>query len=234
MTLAAKDARARVWAPGSRVARLRASHSYGIVLALVFAVFVLAAAMPDDDWSLSLLVLFLATAFVTTLWSSGLISSTRVPGIALVVPALVVALLNLISGGNTLAGLSGIFAAVLTVATIAAIGVGVIDQGEANVQSIRGAVAVYVLFGLMFMFIYGAVAALGSQPLFASGEGNGTRAIRMYFSYVTLTTVGYGDRTPGTDFGRTLAVLEALIGQLYLVTAVALLVARVGHKRREM
>ena len=49
---------------------------------------------------------------------------------------------------------------------------------------------------------------------------------RVYFSYVTLATLGYGDYTPAGDLGHTMAVVEALTGQLYLVTVVALLVSR--------
>jgi hypothetical protein len=54
--------------------------------------------------------------------------------------------------------------------------------------------------------------------------------LRLYFSYSTLATVGYGDYTAATDLGRTLAVLEALIGQLYLVTVLAAFVARARRR----
>ena len=55
----------------------------------------------------------------------------------------------------------------------------------------------------------------------------GRSRLRLYFSYATLCTVGYGDYTAASDLGHTLAVSEALLGQLYLVTVVALLVGRV-------
>jgi hypothetical protein len=54
---------------------------------------------------------------------------------------------------------------------------------------------------------------------------------RVYFSYVTLATLGYGDLTPVTDTGRLLSVAESIIGSLYLVTAVSLVVSRVGMPR---
>ena len=54
----------------------------------------------------------------------------------------------------------------------------------------------------------------------------------LYFSYVTLTTVGYGDLTAAGGFGRAVAVLEALLGQVYLVTVVALLVSNLGRGRK--
>ncbi len=50
--------------------------------------------------------------------------------------------------------------------------------------------------------------------------------MRLYFSYVTLATLGYGDYTPAGNLGHAFAVLEALIGQLYLVTVVAVVVTR--------
>jgi len=53
----------------------------------------------------------------------------------------------------------------------------------------------------------------------------------VYFSFVTLATVGYGDYTAASDLGRMLAVSEALMGQLYLVSVVALLVANMGRTR---
>ena len=54
----------------------------------------------------------------------------------------------------------------------------------------------------------------------------------IYFSFTTLTTTGYGDFTAGTSLGRMLAISEALVGQIYLVSVVALLVANLGRERR--
>ena len=70
----------------------------------------------------------------------------------------------------------------------------------------------------------------GSDPFFAQ-EANPTSASYLYFAYVTLTTVGYGDLTASGNLGRALAVLDALLGQIYLVTVVALLVSRLGRTR---
>ena len=56
----------------------------------------------------------------------------------------------------------------------------------------------------------------------------------MYFSFVTLATLGYGDLTPATSVGRMLAVLETITGSLYLVTAVSLVVTRLGYERQPL
>ena len=53
----------------------------------------------------------------------------------------------------------------------------------------------------------------------------------MYFSFITLTTVGYGDLTPFTDAARSAAVFEAVLGQVFLATAVARIVSLLGSRR---
>ena len=105
----------------------------------------------------------------------------------------------------------GLLSGLLTVATIGAIVLGVSDQSEVNAQSVIGAICVYLLFGMLFLFLYSVAATLGSGPFFAQGT-DGTRSIRLYFSYVTLATLGYGDYTPAGGIGRTLAIIEASSG----------------------
>jgi hypothetical protein len=70
---------------------------------------------------------------------------------------------------------------------------------------------------------------LGSGDFFAQGT-DGTRSLRLYFSFVTLATLGYGDYTAAGELGRTIAVVEALVGQLYLVTVIAVLVSRMQRR----
>lgn len=215
---------------GSRVARIRSSHSYGRVLVLVVASFVFAATAPDADWSASTLLLLEAAALVVALWTAGVARVDSKLSLQLALLAVALAAANLIWTGNGLAAAIGLVTAALSVATAVAIAVGVADQPEVNARSVLGAISIYVLLGMIFLFIYGAVATLGSGAFFAQGT-DGTRAIRLYFSYVTLSTVGYGDYSAATNLGHLLAVLEALMGQLYLVTVVALLVSRMRTRR---
>jgi hypothetical protein len=214
----------------SRIGRLRASHSYGFVLALVLVAFFFAAVAPDEPWAGSFLVLLLTATLVCALWTSGLSLIIARVGAPAVVLALLSAVANVTAGGRTWGAVLWLLSAVLAIGVMIVIGLGVLDQREVNKQSVRGAVAVYIVIGLGFAFLYGAVAILGSSPFFAQGT-DGTRAIRTYFSYVTLATLGYGDYSPAGTTGHTLAIVEALTGQLYLVTVVALLVARLGSRR---
>jgi ion channel len=209
-----------------RVARARASHSYGLVLALIVVVFVFTSVAPNSDWADSTLLLLQAATLVTALYTSGLAEADSKFSLALVALSAGSAVALLIFGGNGFAALVGILSGVLTVATIAAVALGVADQGEANVKAVTGAVCVYVLIGLLFVFLYGVIARLGAGDFFAQGT-DGTRSLRLYFSFVTLATLGYGDYTAAGELGRTLTIVEALFGQLYLVTVIAVLVSRI-------
>jgi hypothetical protein len=217
------------WRPGSRAARLRASHSYRSVLLLVLASFVFAATAPEADWSRSLLFLLECATLVSALWTSGLGLDYR-PGLVLVAIAAAGAVLLLVSASSSVAGVAWLIEAALLTAIIVVVGLGVFDQGEINTQSVTGAISIYLVLGLAFTYIYGAVAAFGSGDFFTQGT-DGTLSLRVYFSYVTLSTLGYGDYTPATNLGHTLAVIEALMGQLYLVTVVAVLVSRLGKPK---
>jgi voltage-gated potassium channel len=209
----------------SRVARLHAAHSYRSVLALVGATFLFASVAGDGTWTASVLLVLESVTLAVAVWTSGLARVDSHGLIGLLVAATTLAIALLFADSSRFTGIAGIATGVLIIATIAAIAIGVVDQDEVNAHSITGAVCVYLLFGLLFVFLYSAVAVLGSGAFFAQGT-DGTRALRLYFSYVTLATLGYGDYTPAGDLGHTLAVLEALVGQLYLVTVLALLVSR--------
>ena len=87
-------------------------------------------------------------------------------------------------------------------------------------ETVLGAIAAYLLVGMFFAFVYRAIGILQPTPFFGA-SGDGDTAQVLFFSFVTLTTTGYGDLVPTANPGQTLAVLEAVLGQLFLVTAVA-------------
>jgi hypothetical protein len=219
----------QAWRPGARVARVRASHSYGVVLALIVVVFVFTSVASNSDWADSTLVLLQGATLVTALYTSGVARADSTVSLTLVALSAASAVALLVFGGDGFAALVGILSGLLTVATIATVALGVVDQGEANVQAVTGAVCVYVLIGILFVFLYGVLATLGSGDFFAQGT-DGTRSLRLYFSFVTLATLGYGDYTAAGELGRTLAIVEALVGQLYLVTVIAVLVSRMRRR----
>jgi voltage-gated potassium channel len=117
-----------------------------------------------------------------------------------------------------------------------------IQTSHVSQDTIVGGICVYLLIGLCFAMVFilmtdlepGAIMQ-GDQALFRSTFDDSAHAMTLlYFSFVTLTTLGYGDVMPQSDMARMFAVSEALIGQLYLVVFMARLVALyvVGVRRR--
>jgi hypothetical protein len=100
---------------------------------------------------------------------------------------------------------------------------------EVRIDAVSGVLSLYMLLGMLFAFVYGAVDHLGGDPFFANDQ-SATVARCVYFSFVTLATVGYGDVVARSDFGHTLSVFEALLGQIYLVTVVSLIVSNLGRR----
>lgn len=219
--------------PARRLERMRASHSYWAVLAAIFVVFFLAALLPNTSWALSLIVLVQSLTLLVVIWTAGWAMTERTLPFSIATAAAIGAVINVFWQGEALAVALGFVAGLLTVTIAVAVAMGAVAQNEVNSRSVAGAICVYMLIGMLFMFLYGVLAVLGHGPFFAQGT-DGTRPIRLYFSYTTLATLGYGDYTPSTNLGHTLAVLEALIGQLYLVTVVAVVVTRLGRPGRKM
>jgi Ion channel len=94
-----------------------------------------------------------------------------------------------------------------------------------------GVVCLFILLGMFFAFLYGAIGRLGGS-FFAQGDP-ATVARCLYFSFTTPTTVGYGDLTAASNLGHTLSATEALTGQIFLVTVVSVVVANLRRRRGE-
>jgi hypothetical protein len=122
------------------------------------------------------------------------------------------------------------FAAILLLAIVAVVR-RVLIHRVVTLQTIFGALSAYLLIGFLFAALFSAVGHFGRAPLFAGGKPATTSTIQ-YFSFTTLTTVGYGDFAAAGEPARTLAVLDALTGQIFLVTLVARLVSIFGQARK--
>ena len=104
-----------------------------------------------------------------------------------------------------------------------------VQQAEIDFRTVAGALCIYLLAGLFCALVYGSMNVL-QKPFFVQ-PGTGGSADYVYYSFVTLTTVGYGDLTSRTNIGHISSIFESLFGQLYLVSVVALLVANLGRPR---
>jgi hypothetical protein len=193
------------------------------VLALILVSFFFTATAADAGWSRGILVLLSCATLIVALWRSHT-GPLRLQ-LAVILLAAIVAAAQLATGGPPVTSAAGVVNGLLVLTTTVVLARGVMGERTVNVQSVIGAICIYLLLGMLFIFVYGVVAVLDSSPFFAQGT-DGTPALRLYFSFVTLATVGYGDYSAASNLGHTLSVVEALVGQLYLVTVLAVLVSR--------
>lgn len=207
----------------------RASRRYVLVLVLVVSSVLFASFAPDGDGTRGVLLLLESWTLATAMWRSTSVSSNK--RVAFVLAAMLLAVLQVLVGGRGLTIAVSVLNALFAITTIVVIARGVITAGGVTFQSVIGAICIYLLVGISFAFLYGAAAEFKDTAFFTSGT-DGTISIRLYFSYITLTTVGYGDYVAAGNLGHTLSFTEALMGQLYLVTVVALLVGRLAPAAR--
>ena len=222
-------------ARGERIRRLEGSHRYGLVLVMtILPIAFSLAAPPDEPWARALTVVLFAVAIIVTLAVAHAKRGMQLSALALLVVVAISAVVDAIVGSSTSAGVTrGVLGFLIALAPFA-LARGVIRHLRAErtvtLDAVYGAIAIYLLIGAFFATIDAAVGQLGSDPFFTQLKDPGFEQY-LYFSYVTLATVGYGDFTPATSLARALSVTEALSGQLYLVTIVAVLVSNVGRRR---
>jgi hypothetical protein len=212
-------------APPARRAR------YGLLLLTLIATY-LVSAFTQTRWGGVIHV-----AFVTLIALVALRHSQPLPRWAwpLVGAGLAITVAAAVSAGSTnhiAQGLADSWNALMLLATVVLIVDRVVRMDEVTIQSIYGALSAYLLIGLMFAAWFGAIGSLAPGPFFAQNQPDNTATLQ-YFSFTTLTTLGYGDFTAAGNVGRAVAVIEALTGQVFLATLVARLVsaARAGDRR---
>jgi hypothetical protein len=202
-----------------RARRRPVRHGYASVLMLIVATYVLAL-VPGERW-LPTVLLVLQSG---TVWQALRVSRARpvlrAVSAAVVALALATAAFALFTPGSALTGPTFLAAGGLYLVAPLSI---VRDLGvhrRVDRETMLGALAAYLLIGMAFGFAYACLATLQPGPLFGDA-GDPALPQALFFSFVTMTTTGYGDLVPATNPAQSIAVLEALIGQLFLVTAVA-------------
>jgi len=205
--------------------QIRDAYGFALVMVLVGTLALVAAGTPIYSPLAAIAGLLQVSALILTLRVSGVPSVWSRVGAA-------TAIMIFAAGIATLALLDDAGSApvlflwlLLTVMTIAAIARRLVTYGRVTLQLLMGLLVIYLLIGMSFGLVYQLVEVLGAPALAPEGQGISGA---IYFSFITLATVGYGDVTPGSDLVRAFAIAESLIGQLYLVSVVSLAVSRLG------
>jgi hypothetical protein len=162
------------------------------------------------------------------LHTSGARRRTYRAALVVVLIAVAGAAAGLVSGADRGTFAAGLIGLLLAFAAPVVILRRILASPTITFRIVLGALAIYLLVGLTYAYLFPLISAVTDAPFFVQ-TANPAAIDYLYFSYVTLTTVGYGDFTASTSVGRMMAVSEALAGQLYLVSAVALLVGNIGR-----
>ena len=199
---------------------LLSPHSYGSVLILITITYALST-VATQRWERSVVLLIQ----VVTVWIALRVSHARRQVLRFADGVLVVAILVAIAtsfGDDGKMVSAGVFLVAAILYFIAPLSIlrHIVQQPDVDQETVLGAIDAYLLVGMFFAYTYQAMGAIQAGPFFEGGI-NGSVAQSLFFSFTTLTTTGYGNLVPAANPGQTFAVMEMLIGQLFLVTAVA-------------
>jgi hypothetical protein len=226
------DEAARAWRADSGYMKARAEGDrFGLLLTVLVTAYVLSAFFSAAWVRIVQVILFLAVSLIA-MRNSAVPRRTALLTLAGAVGGSVIALVLVLidpagpgaGAGYLLMALVLVFAAVLVLRRVLA------SRYEVTLQSIFGAISVYMIMGMMFAMVYAAINDFTRGAFFANGQPTNIKTFQ-YFSFTTLTTLGYGDFTAAGSGGRAVAVMEALFGQVFLATLVARLVAAYRPQR---
>ena len=193
---------------------------FGVLLILLVASFI--ALGSTDRWARALAALLQLAALVVAFLATRLARDHRVLAALSVSAVLSVLLTGVLDRSGVPAGIGEAASFVVLLAILVAVLDRVLRHRRVTLQTLFGAVCAYFLIGLMFSSLYGVLDAFSTEPIFGEAVA---RSVYSYFSFTTLTTVGFGDYTVKTNLARRIVVLEAVLGQVFIATALARLVS---------
>jgi hypothetical protein len=205
--------------------------SYGIVILLIVANYALGVSV-DGSWSPAVVVFVQMATLTFVLRTARVGQAARLVSLSVAAVAGVVATVQLLLGASDARASAAVPFASIVLYLIA---LGVIVRSVAtrdviDAKSALGAIAAYLCIGMMFAAAYLTVSIAQGGPFFGA-QGDATTSQVLFFSMTTLTTTGYGNLVPAVNPGQSLAVLEMVLGQLFLIAAVGKVISAVPSRR---
>jgi hypothetical protein len=199
--------------------REQARDRFGVLLVLLIGSFV-TLGFSEATWARVLAGAMQLAALMFAFLVTSLRQNHRWLGLFAVLGIVAIVLVAL--EGDITSAVGELAGVVVLGALLVAILARVLRHDHVTMQTLYGAVCAYFLIGLIFSALYGAMNDLSDSPIFGEPV---ERSVFSYFSFTTLTTVGFGDYTVVTDLGRRIAVMEGVIGQVFIATTLARLVS---------
>ena len=196
----------------------------GLLLLVLIATYLLSA-FTDGQWVNNVQILAFVVTLVLAMRNALVPKRIATAAITVVLAgSAIVTVLVLVQPSDPVMAAAQIWTGLILLLTVIVIVRRILADTSVTLQSIYAALAAYMIIGFMFAAFYAAMNRIGSGPFFANGMPGNTRTFQ-YFSFTTLTTLGYGDFTAAGNAGRAVAVMEAMTGQIFLATLVARLVS---------
>jgi Ion channel len=211
-----------------------AKFRYGAVFMLTLTLLVFVIVTPGEDWARAVGCALQWLALLTVVITSRASSNVRRPVAVVLLGLASFTIVGEAAGALSdavLFAISGLLSAAIPLALVGGL-MRLVRAHGVTPQAVAGALTLYLLVGLVFAWVIGFVAKVETTHYFAQTANPSTSQI-VYFSFTVLTTTGFGDLSAATHVGRALAVVEMLLGQLYLVTVIGVLVGNfAGRSRR--
>ena len=204
------------------------TYSYGLVLVLLMVTFFFIGISPSGRFGPLVTLVIESITLMVVLSASGARRVVVLAAGIVSVMAISSGVFHVIHDTPTDLTFTSTMSALLVLVAPVAIASSVIRRRRVDVQAVLAAICLYVMIGLFFSYVFSVVQAGNPHHAFFTQSSNATQSDFLYFSFTVVTTVGFGDFTASGGLGRTLSVFEAMVGQLYLVTVVALLVSNLG------
>ncbi len=202
------------------------TRRYGFLLLILVVTYLLSAFTVAGLVSAVQVLLFLAVVLIALRNGRLHRRTEQLVGVGLLLGSCISAVLQVVDQNGYGGAVSSAWTALILLLAVFFIVRQVLAQPEITLQSIFGVLSAYMMIGLIYSAVYVAIWKFSGQPFFVGVTQNDTNTKQFqYFSFTTLTTLGYGDFTAVGDGGRAVAVLEAMVGQMFLATLVARLVA---------
>lgn len=206
---------------------------YGFVLLLVAIAVLFGVLVPDGEGSRAVVAAILGFGLIgIVVTSEAGIGMRRLATVTILAAVLGMGAIATIGGAEE-PWLPSALATILVTVMVIELARGMVRlmrTSGVTAQAIAGGLTIYLLLGLWFAMLIGVISEVTPANYFGP-EGDGDMSDHVYFSFTTLTTTGFGDPLAATRPGKAFAVLEMLVGQIYLVTVIALLVSRARADR---
>ena len=213
----------------SRLGRgVEVGDRYGVVLVAISITYVLFSTIERARWSRLLLVAVLGITLLLALFASRVPRALMRIAVAATVFSFVVVLIEAVTDRDLFGGSTYLVFGLLVLVSPFAVLNRIFRHPEVSLATLMGAICVYMLLGILFAELYLMLNDL--ETFFAQGPK--PPGDFLYFSFVTMTTLGYGDLSPGSRAAKMVVGVEAVVGQLFIAILIARLVTSYVGRRR--